>query len=459
MSEIQKPDESASEVAVTEVIVKEPVALNPFSSAALAMQVRPPSHVVRMVTLGICAMTAIGLLFASLAKMDIVVSAQGKVIPAGKSKVIQPLESGVVRAVHVRDGQSVHAGDVLIELDPTSTGADRDRVQREYWEAQADVLRMTAQFDSKKVFVPPADMPTDIAANQHIILQGRNAEQRAKMASLDADMNKRRADVEAIQTNVTQLKSSLPLIAQKYQMREELAKTGHIAQTTVIDSKLELINAEKELAVQGSRLKESTANYQAAVEQRLQALAEFKARTSTELVEATKKRDAAQQEYIKANQRWSQQTLKAPIDGVVQQLAVTTVGGVVTAAQPLLTVVPENTPLEIEAQVINRDVGHLRVGQRVINKIETYDFTRYGYIEGEVLWVGTDAVQDQKLGLVYPVRIKLSQTETPNAVNGRKGVITAGMNVTSDIKTDERRMIEYLLAPMLRYKQEALRER
>jgi hemolysin D len=459
MSEIPKPDESASEVAVTEAIVKEPVALNPFSSAALAMQVRPPSHVVRMVTLGICAMTAIGLLFASLAKMDIVVSAQGKVIPAGKSKVIQPLEPGVVRAVHVRDGQSVHAGDVLIELDPTSTGADRDRVQREYWEAQADVLRMTAQLDSKKVFVPPADMPSDIAANQHIILQGRNAEQRAKMASLDADMNKRRADVEAIQTNVTQLKSSLPLIAQKYQMREELAKTGHIAQTTVIDSKLELINAEKELAVQGSRLKESTANYQAAVEQRSQALAEFKARTSTELVEATKKRDAAQQEYIKANQRWSQQTLKAPIDGVVQQLSVTTVGGVVTAAQPLLTVVPENTPLEIEAQVINRDVGHLRVGQRVINKVETYDFTRYGYIEGEILWVGTDAVQDQKLGLVYPVRIKLAQTETPNEVNGRKGMVTAGMNVTADIRTDERRMIEYLLAPMLRYKQEALRER
>jgi hemolysin D len=454
MSEIPKTDKGASGA-----VVSEPIALNPFSSAALALQIRPPSHVVRMVTLGICAMTAIGLLFASLAKMDIVVSAQGKVIPAGKSKVIQPLEPGVVRAVHVRDGQSVHAGDVLIELDPTSTGADRDRVQREYWEAQADVLRTTAQLEGKKSFVPPAEMPMEIKVNQTVILQGRNAEQHAKMASLDADMTKRRADVEAIQTNVTQLKSSLPLIAQKYQMREDLAKTGHIAQTTVIDSKLELINAEKELAVQGSRLKESRANYQAALEQRSQALAEFKARTSTELVEATKKRDAAQQEYIKANQRWSQQTLKAPIDGVVQQLSVTTVGGVVTAAQPLLTVVPENTPLEIEAQVANRDVGHLRVGQRVINKVETYDFTRYGYIEGEVLWVGTDAVQDQKLGLVYPVRIKLAQTETLNAVNGRKGMVTAGMNVTADIRTDERRMIEYLLAPMLRYKQEALRER
>ena len=449
MSEALNPHASTSTTTVH----------NAFSSAALALQIRPPSYVVRMVTLGICAMTAIGLLFASFAKMDIVISAQGKVIPAGKSKVVQSLEAGVVRAVHVRDGQTVKAGDVLIELDPTSTGADRDRLQREYWSAQAEVLRSTSQLAGKIDFASSAAMPSEIKANQLSMLQGRMEEQQAKMAAMEADLSKRKADVEAIQTNITQLKNSLPLIAQKYQMREELAKTGHIAQMAVLDSKLELINAEKELAVQGSRLKESTANYQAALDQQSQAMAEFRARTSTELVEAVKKRDAAQQEYIKANQRWTQQTLRAPIDGVVQQLAVTTVGGVVSAAQPLLTVVPENTPLEIEAQVVNRDVGHLRVGQQVINKVETYDFTRYGYIDGEVLWVGTDAVQDQKLGLVYPVRIKLAQTETVHSVNGRKGLVTAGMNVTADIRTDERRMIEYLLAPMLRYKQEALRER
>jgi hemolysin D len=211
--------------------------------------------------------------------------------------------------------------------------------------------------------------------------------------------------------------------------------------------------------VQTNRLKESQAGYQTTVQQRLQAVAEFKARTSSERADAVKRQNAAEQELVKANQRWTQQTLRAPVDGVVQQLAVTTVGGVVTAAQPLLTLVPEQSLLEIEAQVMNRDIGHLQVGQRVINKIETYDFTRYGFLDGEVLWVGTDAVQDQKLGLVYPVRIRLNQTRTPSAVNGRYGEVTAGMNVTADIRTDERRMIEYLLAPMLRYQQEALRER
>jgi hemolysin D len=432
---------------------------NPFSSPAMAVQLMPPAVVVRMVSLSICAMVAIALSFAFFAKMDIVVSVQGKVIPSGKSKVVQPLEPGIVRALLVRDGQKVRAGDILLELDPTSTGADRERLQRDTWEAQAEALRSNAQLIGANGIHAPANMPTEIVANQTVNLQARLSEQRAKLAGLDADMIKRSADADAIKSNLTQLRASLPLVRQKHQMREDMAKTGHMAQTSVLETQLELMNAEKDIAVQTNRLKESRAGYQATVQQRLQAVAEFRARSGNELSDAVKRQSAAEQELIKANQRWNQQTLRAPIDGVVQQLAVTTVGGVVTAAQPLLTIVPEQGPLEIEAQVMNRDIGHLKVGQRAINKIETYDFTRYGFLDGEVLWVGTDAVQDQKLGLVYPVRIRLAQTRTPIAVNGRYGDASAGMNVTTDIRTDERRLIDYLLAPMLRYKQEALRER
>lgn len=434
-------------------------AVNPFSSPAMAVQLMPPRFVVRMVSLAICAMVAIALAFAYFAKMDVVVTVQGKVIPSGKSKVIQPLEPGIVRALLVRDGQHVHAGDVLVELDPTTTGADRQRLQREDWEAQAEVLRTSAQMNGAAHFYPPADMPQDIAANQTAMLGARLSEQSAKLAGIDSDLEKRRADADAIESNLEQLRNTLPVIRQKHQMREDWAKTGHLAQSSVMETQLELMNAEKELAVQANRLKESRAGYQMAVQQRLQAIAEFKARSSAEHADAVKRQNASKQELVKANQRWTQQTLRAPIEGVVQQLAVTTVGGVVTAAQPILTIVPEQTPLEIEAQVINRDIGHLKVGQQVINKVETFDFTRYGYLSGEVLWVGTDAVQDQKLGPVYPVRIRLDTTRTPKSVNGRNGEVTAGMSVTSDIRTDERRLIEYVLAPMMRYQQEAMRER
>jgi hemolysin D len=436
-----------------------PVKFNPFSSAALAVQVLPPPKVVRMVSLGICAMVGMALAFAALVSMDIVVTAQGRVSASGKSKVIQPLEAGVVKAIAVRDGQTVKAGDVLVELDATATLADRDRLQREAQETQADVLRLNALLSGKGEWAQVPDLPAAMVANQQAVLASRRTEQDSRMAALDADIARRTADRDAIAANVAQLRTSLPLVRQKHEMREELASTGHIAKTGVIETQLELLNMEKELSVQGNRLNESAASLNAAVQQRKQAQAEFRARASAELVDATRKHDAARQELVKATQRRDLQTLRSPIDGVVQQLAVTTVGGVVTQAQPLMTIVPHNAVLEVEAQVMNRDIGHLKVGQRVINKVETFDFTRFGYIEGTVQWVGTDAINDPKLGPVYPVRIQLSKTETPNVVNGLHGTVTAGMSVTSDIRTGERRMIEYFIAPMLRYKQEALRER
>jgi hemolysin D len=242
-------------------------------------------------------------------------------------------------------------------------------------------------------------------------------------------------------------------------MREELAKTGHITEAGLIETRLELINLDKEIAVQVYRLDELAAGLEAARQKLQLAQAEFRARTSTELADAMQRREATRQELVKAEQRRELQWLKAPIDGVVQQLSVSTVGGVVTAAQPLMTIVPHDAALEVEAQVQNRDIGHLRIGQRVVTKVETFDFTRYGTIEGQVQWVGTDAIVDPKLGPVYPVRISLEATQTPNQVQGKSGAVAAGMSVTADIRTGERRLISYFLAPLLRYRDESLRER
>lgn len=256
-----------------------------------------------------------------------------------------------------------------------------------------------------------------------------------------------------------QARTSRPLVERKHDMRAELARKGFIAETGLIDTRLELIGAEKEVAIQDNRQRETAAALHAAVQQKAQAEAEHRARTSAELADAVRRRESLRQELVKADQRRDYQTLRAPIDGIVQQLAVTTVGGVVTQAQPLLAVVPEGSPIEVEAQVLNKDIGQLRPGQRAIVKVETYDFTRYGHIEGEVQWVGTDAVTDQKLGPVFPVRVRLAARETPNSVGGQRGLLVPGMSVTADIKVAERRMIEYFLSPLLRYKEESLRER
>lgn len=434
-------------------------AVHAFSPDALTLQRPMPWPVARMISLGICAMALCALVFAWLAPLDIVVSSQGRVIPSGRSKIVQPLESGVVRKIAVRDGQTVKAGDLLVELDPTNAQADQSRTQRDLWDAGADVARLEAELSGGSFAKWPSDAPTDIVTQQSGLLVSQRAEHAQRIAALDADVARREADRDAIAANIDQLGQSLPLLRQKHAMREELATTGHLPRTGVIESRLELMNMEKELAVQKNRLREAAASREAAVQQRAQARAEFRVRAGAELNNAIRKREAARQDLVKATLRGDLQTLRSPIDGVVQQLAVTTVGGVVTPAQPLMTIVPAGSGLEVEAQVLNKDIGHVRPGQRVINKVETYDFTRYGYIEGRVSWVGTDAINDPKLGPVYPVRIELKDMHTPNAVNGLQGNIGAGMNVTADIRTGQRRMLEYFLAPMLRYKQEAIRER
>ncbi len=430
-----------------------------FSPAAIAMQQRPPRLVARMVTLSLCLMAVAAAAYAYVAHMDVVVSSQGTVMTPGRSKVVQPLEAGVVKAIKVRDGQKVRAGDVLVELDPTSSQADTERLQREFAEVRAEVDRLQALLAGKDILEVDEDIPDEVLDNQQAILENGRAELQTRLSALDADIARREADREAVGANLRQLRASLELVRKRHAMRQELADTGHIAELALIDTQLELANQEKEVAVQTQRLAEASAGIRSAVQQKALAQAEFRSRVTTELAEATKRRDATVQELVKAEQRKQLQVLRSPIDGVVQQLAVFTEGGVVTQAQVLMTIVPENEGLEVEAKVLNRDVGHVRVGQRVINKVETFDFTRYGYIEGEVQWVGKDAVVDQRLGPVYPVRIRLAGGETPNVVHGQRGQITAGMSVTSDIRIGERRMLEYFLAPLLRYKEESLRER
>ncbi|MEZ5665463.1 MAG: HlyD family type I secretion periplasmic adaptor subunit [Burkholderiaceae bacterium] len=423
------------------------------------MQYRPPRLFARMVTLSLCLMGLMAGAYAYMARMDVVVSSQGRVMTPGRSKVVQPLEAGVIQRIRVRDGQAVKAGDVLVELDPTSSQADTERLAREFAEVRAEVDRQQALLDGNDLIEVDEDIPDEVMESQQAILDNRRAELSTRLAALDADVARRQADQAAISANVSQLRATLELVKKRHAMRQELAHSGHIAELALIDTDLELANQEKELAVQTQRLAEAAAGLDAARQQKALARAEFRSRVTTELADATKRRDATEKELVKARQRTQLQVLRAPIDGVVQQQAVFTEGGVVTQAQVLMAIVPASEGLEVEAKVLNRDIGHVRVGQRVINKIETYDFTRYGYIEGEVQWVGNDAVIDERLGPVYPVRIRLVQSETPNVVRGKRGRIAAGMSVTSDIRIGDRRMAEYFLAPLLRYKEESLRER
>lgn len=431
-----------------------------FTPALLEIEKRPPAPLARIMAIVLMLVLLFALLWSFFSELDVVVTAPGKVVPSSRIKVIQPLEPGIVKAIHVRDGQAVKEGQVLVELDPTTTQADRNRIAADTMEARIEVARLTAQAEGQMTMsdLPPEADPT-VVRTQEQILRSRLAEHQQRMAALEQEVARKRADRTAVAANVNKLSHALPLLEKRLKMKEELVKSAYVSEMAVIDNRLEVTNQRSDLIVQRARMRESEAGMSAAIKSRIQADAEFKSRTLLELAEARKRLQNAGQELIKAEQRKQQQTLVAPTSGIVQQLSVHTIGGVVTSAQPVLTIVPEGTNFEIEAQVLNKDIGFVRPGQDVVVKLDAFEYTKYGFLKGKMQWVGTDAIQDQKLGLFYPVRILVSTNRLPYTVDGRQSLIGAGMAVTSDIVISKRKVYEYFLAPLIRYKQESLRER
>lgn len=350
-----------------------------FLPAALEIVETPPSPIGRAIGVVIIALFCIAVIWATFGHVDIIAYASGKVVPSGRVKLIQPFEIGVVRAIHVHDGQSVKAGEVLIELDASIAAAEQAQK-----EAERDTISATIQ-------------------------------------KLEADE---------------------PIIAQRVNILKTLTDKELGSKLTYLESLQQLTENHKDTAIQKSRLAEANA-----------AVATITA-------------------------RMKRLTLTSPVDGVVQQLAVHTVGGVVTPAQQLAVVVPSDATLEVEAMISNRDIGFVHVGEDAQIKVDTFNFTRYGLLHGRVLSVSQDAIvhdvptekaKDNADGaessssepkgqeLTYAARVGLDRTQIQ--VDGALANLTAGMAVTVEIKTGSRSPMSYLLSPVVRYIHDSMHER
>lgn len=444
-----------------------------FLPAALEILERPPSPTARLFSVTVMALFSAALAWSWFGHVDMVAVAQGRVVPSGRTKTVQPMDIGMVRAIHVEDGRRVKAGDLLIELDPTSVAAERDRLAAELLAVRTEVARLTAVLgasdDPLTAFAPPPDAPAALVQMHRQLLASQLAEQRAKLSGVERELARREADRATVVQTMGKLTVTLPLIRERAEALRILSAQGTTSRFQYLQLQQDLVEHEQEVLVQKTRLTEVEAAMAAAAEQRRQAEAEFRRARYTELAAAEQKAADLTQELAKAEQRLSQTRLTAPVDGTVQQLAVHTVGGVVTAAQPLLVIVPEDSQLEVEAFILNKDIGFVEAGQRAEVKIDTFSFTRYGVIPGHVASLSGDVVQrddkaspgdkkdDARQGSVYSARIALERTEM--SIDGRTTALAPGMAVTAEIKTGRRRILDYLLSPLARHLQEALRER
>ncbi|WP_431857414.1 HlyD family type I secretion periplasmic adaptor subunit [Azospirillum sp.] len=437
-----------------------------FLPAALEILERPPSPTARVFSVTVMALFSAALAWSWFGHVDMVAVAQGRVVPSGRTKTVQPMEIGLVRAIHVEDGRRVKAGDPLIELDPTAAAAERDRLAAELLAVRTEIARLAAVLgegaDPLSAFAPPQGAPAALVQMHRQLLASQLAEQRAKLAGVERELGRREADRATVLQTMNKLTVTLPLIRERAEALRVLSAQGTTSRFQYLQLQQDLVEHEQELLVQKTRLTEVEAAMAGLAEQRRQAEAEFRRGRYTELTAAEQKAADLTQELAKAEQRLAQTRLTAPVDGTVQQLAVHTVGGVVTPAQPLLVIVPEESQIEVEAFIPNKDIGFVAVGQPVEVKIDTFTFTRYGLVPGRVASVSGDVVQrdddkSEKKETVYSARVALERTSLD--VEGRATALSPGMAVTAEIKTGQRRILDYLLSPLARHVQEALRER
>ena len=329
------------------------------------------------------------------------------------------------------------------------------------------------------MFQPPAGASPALVTMQRQFLAKQIEEYRAKLASLDRQRAQKEAERATIAATIAKLEASEPLIQQRVDIRKYLADKELGSKLTYLETLQQLLTEnEKDLMVQKSRLQEADAAIAAIIETRAQADAEFRRTLFGELAEAERKAGGLADDLAKAEQRTKLQLLTAPVDGVVQQLSVHTVGGVVTPAQQLAVVVPADAVLEVEAMVSNRDIGFVHPGQDAQIKVDTFNFTRYGLLHGRVVSVSPDAIvretpqdrnNDRPKGaesdssepkgqeFVYSARVSLDRTQIQ--VDGCVANLSPGMAVTVEIKTGSRAVISYLLSPLLRYQHESMHER
>jgi len=432
-----------------------------FLPAALEIQAAPPPKWSRSLLWAICSLIFIVILWASWAEIDIIATAQGKIVPSGQVKIIQPLEAGVVKNIFIKEGQHVKAGRQISQ-------ADADRLESEwlgYTEDLALQKAFLAKLDSAVKSAKSSDIPLLLPVNQRLLFESVWHEYQSKLNSFTSEINKLTAEKKSIEIDVGRIEKTLPLVIEREQSYFTLLETSAVSRNQYLELKQQRIDQEETLLLQRAKVEQINASIESA-QQNLQAyLSESRRNTLQEINQLTRQSESINQELTKAKRLTQLRVLTSPVDGVVEELVIATIGGVVTPAQELLHIVPSYSSggehgshrLEIDAGLLNKDIGFVHTGQIAEIKIDSFPFTKYGVFDGEVTDISADAIEHEQLGLLFPLKASLATDEIN--VDGKWVKLKPGMSVTVEIKTGTRRLMEFLLAPLMRGVSEGARER
>lgn len=453
-----------------------------FLPAALEVEETPASPSSRVIVKVIILLFTIAVIWACVGKIDIVATAYGKIVPGERVKTIQPMVIGEVQSIHVREGDEVKAGEPLITLVGTVTEAELVKLEKETVAFGLQLARELAFVDflsEKPCFLTHNCPDTPAAFDRHAsnlhgyleqtgfdneqlefeeqLLAQQIVDYVTASNTLKSQLKSKAAEQQTIEAVVTKLKRVLPLIEERAQALEGLYKKKYGSKVQYLELEQQRIELEEDIKAQKATVRQLAAEQEETQNQLLSLHAQKRRESLDQQEQLRLQLSSLKQESIKARELHDQQHIASPIDGTVQQLQVHTIGGVVQPAQMLMQIVPQEAQMEVEAWVLNKDIGFVQEGQTAKVKIDTFNFTKYGLISGELTNISDDAVPDEKLGLRYLASVQIEKDWMQ--VENRKVNLSPGMSVAVEVKTGQRRLIEYFLSPLLRFKQESIRER
>lgn len=421
----------------------------------------PPSPFVVNVTLyALTACLSLFVAWASLTKLDMVVQARGKLVTAAPTMVVQPLETSVVRDLKVRVNDVVRAGDVLALLDPTFVEADGGQVRANLASYNAQRDRLRAEMDRRDLILPPG--ADEDAVRQKAIFEQRKAEFQARARSYEEKAGQLRSSLRAKEQDRAMVANRVKILHEIEAMRQSLHQSAIGSRLSLLDAQAQRMNGERDLANIGNAIVELQHQLEGTEADARAWRESWYSEAGKNLVDAMRQISQLEEQLRKAERRHDMVELRAPADAVVLEIAQRSVGSVVREAEALFVLVPLNSPLQAEVLVDPADIAHVKVGDPVVVKLDAFPFQIHGSMAGTVRTVGANTVSDGN-GKGEAAQSQYFRAQVDFDAGGLVSVpanfqLLPGMLLSADIVGGQRRVITYLLNPILKGLNESLRE-
>jgi hemolysin D len=443
-----------------------------FAPGLLSIQESPPAPLPRVVLRTVIVLTAVLLVWAFYGKLDIIVSAEGRLVPENYIKIVQPAEAGIVQEILVHEGQHVVPGEVLLRMDSNASNADSATLDTALAFKSLQLRRIDAELSERPLRMVQGDVPELFKKVNAQFLDRRQAYLDALATAQTAQMRAEH-DYQSGLESLTKLQQTNPLLKTQADAYMDLGKDGYVAKVMVNDKKREYLENSQDLRAQESNVESLGAALAGSRRQINQITSKYRSDLQNERVDAQAEFQKLQQESIKQAHKAELLELRAPTAGEVKDLATHTVGTVVSAGTVLLSLVPDHEPLTAEILIKNEDVGFVRAGQPVQVKLAAYPFQKYGMVQGLILQVSPDSAQEEDQDRARD--LSSPQAKSGHSMREFKAIVrlitqhlrspsgaldlTAGMEVTAEINEGRRTVLEYLLSPVRKAVQESGRER